>query len=254
MPARSILATTTLAVVLLAAAGFAPVVTLAASAPAVASSGATDAAGCPTRPLSVAELLRLWDGEPAGFLGMTSPRGRACFGRSDVVVFGYVNAPDGMGGTSAVTILPSWLTENGLMLYGSSREVGGYPAGDAYVVAMPPGFGDLQMRYRHRWVQLVAHFDDARARTCHAVGPKDAQPPSRKEAVRLCRSILVLSSINTTSVPDTAAAMIEAKPGVQGSPAGVTAILPLAGVVGALAWLARDRGRRRERPSALAIE
>src|SRR5690349_2850506 len=75
------------------------------------------AAGCPSQPLTVDELLGLWDnGAAAGFMGLVNVNGRRCYGDSNLTVIGYVDAPEGLGGTSATVIKPMWLTEWGLML------------------------------------------------------------------------------------------------------------------------------------------
>lgn len=206
--------------------------------------GASGTSGCPATPLTVVELRSLWDGVYAGFAGMTNPRGRACYDGSSVRVIGYVDMPDGLGGISASGIRPAWLTEWGLFLYPSARSIATGHANDSYVIAVPPKLGDLNERYRHRWVVVTAHFDDPRARTCTGWG---VDPPSRKEAVRVCRSILVLSSVSTTSAPDTAAA--DAPGGRHDARVWLLAVAALAGL-GVWARRTRTSGRESKRPGA----
>ena len=177
----------------------------------------------------------------AGFAVQLNPDGLACYGASDVTVVGFVHEPDGLGGTNAVAIEPTWLTEWGLFLYASARKRDGAPVDDPYVVAYPPGSGDPNRRYDGKWVSVVAHFDDAAAQTCHAEGPADADPPSDEEAVAMCRQILVLSSVRVTSAPDSATVPL-------GRPGPDPAVLLLAAGLGLIAWivaaLAAPRGNR----------
>lgn len=203
------------------------------------------ASGCPAQPLTVGELRGLWSGEFSGFAGMTNPRGRACYGRSNVRVIGFVDQPEGLGGTSASGIKPVWLTEWGLILYGASNAISTDHANDFYTIAIPPGLGDLNVHYARRWVVVTAHFDDRRARTCRGWGVDHV---SKKEALRACRSILVLSSVSLTSAPDTSTGPTAATEGVGDWPLR-TSPFGLAAGIGLLAWL-----RRRRSSSALIPE
>lgn len=217
---------------------------LVGSATLTASSVAI-AAGCPDPPLTVVELRRLWDdGGFAGFMGMTNAAGLQCYGRADVRVIGFVDAAEGLGGTSATYITPSWLTESGLTLYGSANAIRNGMVNDFYVVAIPPGLGDLQARYARHWVSLTAHFDDPAARTCRGHGPKDAGPPTLAEAISACRSIMVMSSIDTTWAPDTAT--LASRSSVPPSGGDLRpAVLAAAALVGGLASARRISPHRR---------
>ncbi len=195
------------------------------------------ASGCPAQPLTVGELRGLWGGEFAGFAGMTNPRGRACYGGSSVRVIGFVDQPEGVGGTSAAGIKPAWLTEWGLLLYGASNAISTDHANDFYTIAIPPGLGDLNVHYARRWVVVTAHFDDRRARTCRGWGVDHV---GAKEAVRVCRSILVLSSVSLTSAPDTSTELVVATEGVGDWPLRAL-MFGLAAGIGLLAWVRRRR-------------
>ena len=167
---------------------------------------------------------------------MTNPRGRACYASADVRVIGFVDVPDGLGGTSASGIKPGWLTEWGLWIYGTSNAIATDHANDSYTIATAPKLGDLNERYARRWVVVTAHFDDPRARTCRGWG---VEPPTKNEADRVCRSIMVLSSISTTSAPDTATTSASGD-----TPAKVPAwLLAAAGLLGSVAWMSRLRRR-----------
>jgi hypothetical protein len=198
------------------------------------------ASGCPSTPLTVGELRGLWSGEYSGFAGMTNPRGRACYGGADVHVIGLVAMPDGLGGTNASGIKPAWLTEWGLWLYGTSNAIATGDTNDSYTIATAPKLGDLNERYARRWVVVTAHFDDPRAKGCRGWG---VEPPTKQESVRVCRGILVLSSISTTSAPDTATL----SPPTDEAPEPSLPLLIAAGILGAVAFTARRRLRASDR-------
>ncbi len=201
---------------------------------------------CPSQPLSVADLRRLWSdgGGYAGFNGATNPRFHECFGRSDVRIRGFVNRPDGLGGTSATVMEPGWLAEAGaLILFGSSRELApGYGAGSFYGISVPPSFGRVENRYQRSWVDLTAHVDDPAARTCHNVGPKKLRL-SKRESVALCREVVVMSSIRPADGPLTDAAWAQASataPKPEAPQPAWPLLLPAA-VLGAWLWQRRIR-------------
>lgn len=203
---------------------------------------------CPDQPLTVSDLHRLWldGGDYAGFNGATNPRFHECFGKSEVRIRGFVNRPDGLGGTSTTFMKPGWLAEAGaLILFGSTRELSpGYGAGTFYGVSVPPSFGRVEKRYQRSWVDLTAHVDDPAALSCHSVGLKAARLSKRK-SVALCREVLVLSSIREADgpPPDTATGQGLARLARPESPEPSWAILPAAAVLGAWLWLRRIRGR-----------
>jgi hypothetical protein len=210
-----------------------------------APTSTADAAGCPNPPLTVAELRGLWKngGGYVGFWGMANPAGTRCYGRADVSVIGFVDMPDGLGGTSASGITHAWLVDRVVMLYGASNAIRSGRVNDSYTVAVPPRFGDLQARFARRWVQLTAHFDDPAAQACRGYGPKDANPPTRRQAIAACRRIMVLSSISTTNAPETSIVGVRSSPD-RSRDDGALLVLATAGLLGGLAW---DRRRRTKR-------
>lgn len=202
---------------------------------------------CPAQPLTVADLHRLWTdgGGFAGFMGATNPRFHECFGRADVRIRGFVNRPDGLGGTRPTVMKPTWLAESSaLILFGSSREIApGYGAGGFYAISVPPSFGRVEKRFQRSWVDVTAHVDDPAARTCHNVGAKKLRL-SKRESVALCRQVLVLSSIGPASGPqtDTATAQTTANVTHPGPPRPVWPVLLPGAALGAWLWLRRIRG------------
>lgn len=215
---------------------------LLAASPAGTSPAPADArTGCPDQPLNASELLALWDdGDVLGFMGYVNPAGRECFGRASLRVVGYVNDPGAMGFEDPYTIEPAWLTEPGLFLYDTSRETGERPDGEYYPISWPGGYLELQERYMHSWVVVTAHFDDARARTCTATDPTGMLPPL-PELREQCRSLLVISSVSRATGPDSST--VDVQTAAAGTPSSVlpTALLAIAGCLGALAWSMRRR-------------
>ncbi|MEO5940856.1 MAG: hypothetical protein ABIZ72_07720 [Candidatus Limnocylindrales bacterium] len=186
---------------------------LAASVAAGASATlpqAVLAAGCPKIPVSIEDLVALQrtPGPLATSFGLgvtpMNERALACFGRRELTVSAYVNQPDGIGGTTSYTLTPEWIVAGSLIVFGSSREISpGYGDGSFFFISIPPRFGELQDRYARRWVTIRGHFNDANATSCSASGPVGATPTTA-QAVAICRTMFVLSSIRTSAPPDTA--------------------------------------------------
>ncbi len=192
----------------------------AAASPLTAFAG-----GCPRMPVTVDDLVAM-QRQPgplatAFALGVTpiNERGLACFGRRELVISAFVNEPDGIGGTSNFAITPRWIVSGNLIVFGSAREVSpGFGDGSFFFVSARPSAGDLQHRYARRWVTIRGHFDDPASASCVASGATGVTP-SRAQAVAICRTMFVLTSIQTAGVPDTAtSAKAPAAEPAQGSP------------------------------------
>jgi hypothetical protein len=169
-------------------------------------------ASCPALPVSVSELVALQ--RPPGplakrfALGVTAinERALACFGSRELSLTAFVNEPDGIGGTTSFAITPSWIVGGSLIVFGSAREVSpGYGDGPFFFVSARPSLGDLQRRYARRWVTIRGHFDDRAAAGCRATGPAGVTP-TKAQAVAICRTMFVLTSIRTAQAPDTSMA------------------------------------------------
>jgi hypothetical protein len=193
---------------------------------------------CPDRSPTVRELDRML------MTGLRTGRelGRECFGGSEIRIRAFANWPDGIGGTSASGVVPSWFEWPGLILFASEREVApGYGAGVYYGIHVPPGFGNVENRYHGVWVDVTARFEHPLALTCRGYGPK-AIRPSRKEAIEICKSVPVLTSIRTVPDPPDTAGVAATVPAT--GPAGVPWVLTGASaLLGALLWRRRIRPR-----------
>ena len=202
------------------------------------------AASCPEQPLTVPELLALWDDDGVlGFMGYVNHAGRRCYGTHQIGIVGYVNDPPATGYEEPLTVTPSWLTDPGLWLYGAAkRHPEGVAAGAFYPLAWPGDYGELQDRYLHSWVSITARFDDPRTRSCTAKDPTHIVS-SKAELRRMCRSVLVITSVTRLASPDTATAQ-SAPPDRSPAPLGgglVRVWLPVALVAGVLVWGGRRR-------------
>jgi hypothetical protein len=203
------------------------------------------AAACPASPITLREIMNLYDS--LGPLAQRYPpavawineAGRDCLGGSTLRFRAFVNGTGGIGGSSAYSIRPRWFLGASLIVFASDREVEpGVGRGTFYGIAVPPGFGDLQTRYHRRWVMITAHFGDSRSQRCRADGVP-GETPSRREAIGICRSMLVLSSIEPAGrvgAPDTAT---DGRVGSREEPSGqTTAAIGAAGTrPSGLAWL-----------------
>ena len=66
------------------------------------------AASCPEQPLTVPELLALWDDDGVlGFMGYVNHAGRRCYGTHEIGIVGYVNDPPATGYEEPLTVTPS---------------------------------------------------------------------------------------------------------------------------------------------------
>ena len=205
-------------------------------------------ASCPALPVSVADLVRLSQSPgplaKAFALGVTpiSERALACFGGRELTLTAFVNEPDGIGGASSFGIKPTWIVSGNLIIFGSAREVSpGFGDGPFFMVSTRPGTDDLQRRFAERWVTIRGHFDDPAAATCRATGAAGATP-SKAQAIAICRTMFVVTSIRTTNAPDTDTAPADlpiAREGLQPSPVW------LGGLFGLLVGLRVMRRRRR---------
>ena len=206
------------------------------------------AGGCPELPLTLADLIAL-EAErgplaeayppPVGFI---NERARACFGHTTLRFTAFVNRPDGLGGTSAYGMRPGWFFSASLFVFTTQNELDpGFGEGPFTGIYVPPGFGELQSKYARSWVSLTGHFMDSRASRCRATGVA-GETPSQAEAIRICQSVFVLSSIGRQgAAPDTATA-IDAWPSrPPSSHPGSIAVGLLAGAVAAAMWLRRGR-------------
>jgi hypothetical protein len=201
---------------------------------------------CPRSPVTVADLVALQaDRGPLDRFRMAvvpmNERALACFGGVEIRFVAFVNRPGGLGGTQAYRITPLWITNPTLTLFGSTREVApGFGDGPFFFISTRPGSGDLQAQFARRWVTVSGHFRDSAAGSCRATGVA-GQTPNREQAVAICRTMFVLSSLTEADPPDTAtvgqATRIVASDGSTRDASGTSALPVLAGVVWLVALL-----------------
>jgi hypothetical protein len=217
---------------------------------------------CPAGPVTVRDLIRLArDRGPildrhAGLGAISvSPRAAACFGPRTLRVTAFV-ANGIIGDVTPWSLKPTWMVDPGMLLFPVRRlaNQGDVGRGPFLMVATPPSLGDVQGRYRNRWVVVTGRYDDPVASSCRPTGLLRVAP-SREEAIRICRGIFVVSSVSLmgapatvtipADLPDTATESAEdqgAGPVEAGYAAGWLALSAVLGVLLA-AWLA-ERLRR----------
>lgn len=163
---------------------------------------------CPEPPINLAELVRLQadrgplDAFPLAVAPMNE-RALACFGGRDIQLVVFVDGTGGLGGTQAYRITPVWLTNPDLTVFGSAREVEpGVGDSPFFMISTHPGSGDLQVRFARRWVAIHGHFSDPASTTCSASGVAGSTP-NRAQAIAICRTMFVLTSIRASGPPDT---------------------------------------------------
>lgn len=179
----------------------------------LAPTPAAAATPCPTGPITIEDLIRLaadrgplLDRYPPAVAGIYE-RAQACLGARTLRFKAYVTDPGGVGGTSAYGVSPRWMLDAGVFLFGTSRRVDGLVDGGFVMAAVPPRLGNVQARFESRWVLVTARFGDAVASSCRATGPTGATP-SPAEVVAICRSVLVVSSIEPLAAPSTTTAAV----------------------------------------------
>jgi hypothetical protein len=215
------------------------------------------AVDCPASgSVTFAELWRVWRADAKRGDGGGSgdwAAARRCFGSAPFTIRAYVGIADGIGGTSATGVRPGYWEWPGLILFGASRTNRyGSTAGTYLGIVVPDGWGDLQRRFRHSWVDATVRFNHPLARQCVGYGPKKLGRPTRKEAVAICRRqpvILSIARVVRTPATDATPALKPAHAAPSG-PIGRTtpgapwiAVLAGAGIAAGLAGWRRGRGR-----------
>jgi hypothetical protein len=97
------------------------------------------------------------------------------------------------------------MLDAGAFLFGTSRRVDGLVDGGFVMAAVPPRLGNVQARLENRWVLVSGRFGDTAARSCRATGAT-GETPGPSDAVAICRSVFVVSSIQPLGAPSTTTA------------------------------------------------
>jgi hypothetical protein len=210
---------------------------LARPAPAAAS------AVCPPPPDDLAGLIAP-DAADAGPLteefrpiyGVYSEAAADCWGGAEIAVVGFVAGPDGLGGTRAYRIEPLWLVSQAHWLSVTDDvdpESG--PVGPFFAVAVPPAMESRFTRFAGQWVRVSGHFHDAAAQTCVVTEgtPEPGLVPSPEQAIEICRTSFVLTSVRAASLPSTDSSAWAIPPAASPEPA-VLAIALVAAIALAL--------------------
>ena len=204
---------------------------------------------CPRSPISVADLVALQaDRGPLQAFPLSvarmNERALACFGGRELRFVAFVDQPGGLGGVNAYTITPPWITNPTLTVFGSDHETApGVGDGVFFFITTRPGSGDLQSRFAGTWVTVRGHFRDPAAASCTAIGAV-GQTPDGQQAVAICRTMFVLTSLVPAGAPDTSTVGLATQPGEPGGPDPIALGLPAISVLAGLAsFLARLLGR-----------
>jgi hypothetical protein len=215
----------------------------------IAPPGTVAATRCPTGLITIEDLIRLardrgplLDRFPPAVAGIYE-RAYACLGARTIRFKAFVADPGGVGGTSAYGVSPRWMLDAGVFLFGTSRRVDGVVDGGFVMAAVPPRLGNVQTRFANRWVLVTGRFGDSVARSCRAKGAP-GETPSSTQVVAICRSVLVISSIDPLAAPQTTMAD-DAGPSSGIEPWRVVVWLMLAAALGAILaiWLRERLGR-----------
>ena len=156
------------------------------------------AAGCPSAPITIAEIVPL-DGQSAV----------ECFGGQLLTFRAFVVVPEGLGGTSASTLAPAWLNDFG----GSWALLGTGPEEAAIGAFVPPALGHCDgdptgpkcpfRWYANRWATVSAHYDGPVAQTCRYSSHPPGKGFSKQAAVAECRVKLIVLSVGPDTLPAT---------------------------------------------------
>ena len=182
---------------------------LSVPAPAVAS------AVCPP-PGTLADIIAV-DAELPGPLteqfrpvyGVYAEGAAACWPGQEIALTGFVSSPEGLGGTSEFTIEPQWLVSRAHWLSTSAAvDPDSGPVGPFFPVAVPTGLGFATLE--GHWVRATGHFDDALAATCVVTEGSPDAAPTPQQAVEICKTSFVLTSVAPLTAPNTDASVTEA--------------------------------------------
>ncbi|MFH1474499.1 MAG: hypothetical protein ABIG85_01425 [Chloroflexota bacterium] len=123
-----------------------------------------------------------------------------CYGNRTLRFTAFVRDPGEVGWTYNYGLQPAWFRGLGLFVATTSGLKPGH--GPFTALAVPPGLGNLQAKHAGHWVVVTGHFDDPAAATCTATG-EPGIAPGAADAVMICRSTFVVSSVSRTEAPAT---------------------------------------------------
>jgi hypothetical protein len=167
-----------------------------------------------------------------------------CWGGTEISVSGFVAGPEGLGGTRSYRIEPQWIADAGHWLSTNSRvDPDSGPVGPFFRVAVPPTMEAKFTRFDGQWVRVSGHFHDPAAETCALTfgTPEPGLVPTPEQAIEICRTSFVLTSVDALSLPSTDAALANTARTASPDPTGLLIAL-IAG--GAFVLVLRRSGSR----------
>jgi hypothetical protein len=179
----------------------------------VAPPSAMGSAVCPDPPDTLAGLISADAVEPGPLtakfrpvFGVYAETAASCWGGAEIEVAGFVATPEGLGGVSPFSIEPAWIVWRAHALSTTeSVDPQAGPVGPFFPIAVPPSLeAELSTLGRH-WVRVTGHFTDRAAATCVVAvsSPDLGAVPSAEEAIEICRTSFVLTSVEPLSAPPT---------------------------------------------------
>ena len=180
-------------------------------------SPATASAVCPPPPDDLVGLISA-DASDKGPLseefgpiyGRYAEAAANCWGDTEISVSGFVAGPEGIGGTRSYRIEPLWIADMGHWLSTNNRvDPDSGPVGPFFPVAVPPEMVARFTRLDGQWVRVSGHFHDPAAETCALTmgTPEPGLVPTPEQAIEICRTSFVLTSVDALSLPPTDAAL-----------------------------------------------
>ena len=178
----------------------------------LAPQAASGSAVCPSPPHRLAGLISadaetgpLTDQFPPVY-GVYAEAAASCWGGVEIEVVGFVANPEGIGGVTSFSIEPAWMVSRGHFLSTTdSVDPQAGPTGPFFPTAVPPSLEAAFRALDRRWVRVSGHFDDRAAATCVVTSssPDLGAVPTAEQAIAICRTSFVLTSVEPATVPRT---------------------------------------------------
>lgn len=137
--------------------------------------------------------------------GVYAEGAAACWPGQEIVLTGFVSSPEGLGGASGFAIEPEWLVSRAHFLSTSGAvDPDSGSVGPFFPVAVPPRLERKFTRLTGRWVRVSGHLDDELATTCVVSQGTPPVAPTPEQAVQICQTSFVLTSVVRLAAPNTA--------------------------------------------------
>ena len=133
----------------------------------------------------------------------------ACWPGQEIVLTGFVSSPEGLGGTSEFTIEPEWLVSRAHWL---STSAAVDPESGRSVRLAGRGAWARVRESRGSLVRVSGRFDDPVAKTCVVTEENPDFAPTPEQAIQICQTSFVLTSVAPLAAPNTDAGVPGAGP------------------------------------------